>query len=68
MESILFPDQDPTFRVALDPESSQTIISGMGELHLEVYTERMRREYKVRRCWICKLSKYSNCFKMIFVK
>jgi len=42
-----FQREDPTFRVSLDPESSQTIISGMGELHLEVYTERMKREYKV---------------------
>ncbi|KAI3690052.1 hypothetical protein L2E82_48027 [Cichorium intybus] len=39
--------QDPTFRVGLDPESGQTIISGMGELHLEVYVERIKREYKV---------------------
>eukprot|EP00238_Polyblepharides_amylifera_P007245 CAMPEP_0196581782 /NCGR_PEP_ID=MMETSP1081-20130531/35549_1 /TAXON_ID=36882 /ORGANISM="Pyramimonas amylifera, Strain CCMP720" /LENGTH=647 /DNA_ID=CAMNT_0041902133 /DNA_START=487 /DNA_END=2430 /DNA_ORIENTATION=+ len=42
-----FQREDPTFRVSLDPESSQTIISGMGELHLEVYVERMKREYKV---------------------
>jgi len=42
-----FQREDPTFRVSLDPETSQTIISGMGELHLEVYTERMKREYKV---------------------
>ncbi|KAI9078460.1 hypothetical protein K1719_039556 [Acacia pycnantha] len=42
-----FQREDPTFRVGLDPESGQTIISGMGELHLEVYVERIRREYKV---------------------
>jgi elongation factor G len=40
-------EEDPTFRVHTDPETSQTIISGMGELHLEVLVERMRREFKV---------------------
>ncbi len=40
-------EEDPTFRVYTDQETGQTIIAGMGELHLEVLVDRMRREYKV---------------------
>ncbi|NOR12753.1 MAG: elongation factor G, partial [Candidatus Aminicenantes bacterium] len=42
-----FTKEDPTFRTHVDPELNQTIIQGMGELHLDVYVERMKREYSV---------------------
>jgi elongation factor G len=40
-------EEDPTFRVRSDPETGQTIIAGMGELHLEILVDRMKREFKV---------------------
>jgi elongation factor G len=41
-----FTREDPTFKCWVDPESNETLIAGMGELHLDVYIERMKREYK----------------------
>ncbi len=40
-------EEDPTFRVRIDPETNQTVIAGMGELHLEILVDRMLREFKV---------------------
>ncbi len=42
-----FRREDPTFRVSTDEETGQTLIAGMGQLHLEIYVERIKREYKV---------------------
>ncbi len=40
-------EEDPTFRVRIDPETNQTVIAGMGELHLDILVDRMKREFKV---------------------
>jgi len=48
-----FTREDPTFKVGQDPDTNETIISGMGELHLEIYVERLRREFGIS----CKVGK-----------
>ncbi|KII74763.1 Elongation factor G, mitochondrial [Thelohanellus kitauei] len=43
-----FQKEDPTFRIHSEPETRQTIMSGMGELHLEIYTQRLNLEYNIK--------------------
>jgi elongation factor G len=54
-----FSKEDPTLRISSDPQTKQTILSGMGELHLEVYIERLSREYGVK----CEVGNPSVAYK-----
>ncbi|XP_052702945.1 elongation factor G, mitochondrial-like [Crassostrea angulata] len=54
-----FTKEDPTFRVAFDPELGETIATGMGELHLDIYAQRLEREYKAK----CVLGKPKVSFR-----
>lgn len=56
-----FTKEDPTLRVKVDEETNESIISGMGELHLEVYVERMNREYKVECITGAPTVNYKEC-------
>jgi elongation factor G len=55
--------EDPSFRVRTDEESGQTIISGMGELHLEILVDRMRREFNVEATVGAPQVAYRECIK-----
>ncbi|KAJ3125956.1 Elongation factor G, mitochondrial [Nowakowskiella sp. JEL0407] len=59
-----FQREDPTFRVHIDSDSKQTIMSGMGELHLDIYIERMKREYNVE----CVVGKPQVAFRETITK
>jgi elongation factor G len=45
--------EDPSFNYSRDEETGQTVIEGMGELHLEIIVDRLRREFKVRHMFLC---------------
>jgi len=54
-----FSKEDPTLRISSDPQTKQTVLSGMGELHLEVYIERLKREFEVE----CEVGNPSVAYK-----
>lgn len=58
-------EEDPTLRVKTDEETGQTILSGMGELHLEIIIDRMKREFKVEINQGAPMVAYKEAFKQM---